>query len=134
MLDGSIHLVFGDEERRFRLGMAQLLTLEEKCDSAFAELHDRLMEGRWSVTDVTETLRLGLVGADVDPREAKALVERYATPGHLEPASVVAFYVVAAALNAPKTYAKLGKAVTAGGADGAASASPPPLSTETASS
>ncbi|MBD3847109.1 gene transfer agent family protein [Bosea sp. SSUT16] len=108
-LDGSVVLPFGEEERLFRLGMDQLFALEQKRDCGFALLHDRLMRGGWSIADVSETLRLGLVGAGMELRPAKELVDRYCVPGRLEACATLAFYVLAVVMDAPKALAILGK-------------------------
>jgi len=132
-LDGSIEIFWAGDLRVFRLPIAQLLALEEKRDSALAEIHGRLMRGVWSLRDVTETLRLGLIGADVDARHAAKLVEEHCVDGRIEAAALVAFYALTAALDAPKAVA-LAKGDEPG-KDRAetdpneANASPPPLST-----
>lgn len=123
-LESSILLPFGEEERLFRLGMDQLFALEQKRDCAFAVLHDRLMRGGWSIADVSETLRLGLVGGGMDVREAKTLVEHFCRPGRMEECATLAFYVLAVVMNAPKTLRILGKAGAAMDASGATDASP----------
>lgn len=129
-LDGSILLPFGEEERLFRLGMDQLFALEEKCGSPFAELHDRLMERRWSVREVSEVLRLGLIGGGLEPRAAKELVERACVPGRIEVCATLAFYVLAVVMDAPKALRViLGKDVAAVDASGATGASPSSPST-----
>lgn len=126
-LDGSILLPFGEEERLFRLGMDQLFALEEKRGCAFAELHDRLMRGAWSIADVVETLRLGLIGGGMELRTARELVERCCLPGRIEACATLAFHVLAVVMDAPRALRVLGKggaAVDASGATGASPSSP----------
>lgn len=127
-LDGSIEIAWGGDLRLFRLPIAQLLALEEKRDLAVAVIHARLMRAEYAVADVTETLRLGLMGAGVDAREAGRLVETHCGSGQIEAGSVVAFYVLTAALDAPKALVLAGKA-QAGTDETEASAFPSPPST-----
>ena len=130
--DGSIVLPFGDEERLFRLGIDQILSLEEKRDCGVAVLYGRLMEQAWALPDITEIIRLGLIGGGMEIRAAKALVERCCVPGYLKPAGLLAFHILAATLDAPTAWTLLGKAPPAGDASEATSAFPPPSSTEPA--
>jgi hypothetical protein len=127
--DGSIMLALGDEERLFRLGIDQILSLEEKRDSAVAAIYGRLMHQAWFLADVTEVIRLGLIGGGTEVRVAKALVERHCEPGSLDTAALLAFHILATTLDAPKAWQVLGKQPTAGDASEATSASPPPSST-----
>lgn len=72
---------FGDGKYRFRLGLAQLAELETKTGAALGALHARVLQGRyfkvgdeegesigdpregaWHIRDLTETIRLALIG------------------------------------------------------------------------
>jgi hypothetical protein len=75
--DATIIADWGDGEHRFRLGLAQLLELQEKTGVGPMELFFRVRSMRWRVEDITETLRLGLVGGGLKPADAVALVRRY---------------------------------------------------------
>ena len=57
----SIPLPFGDGEYIFALPIKQIVALEAKAGPIDAVKH-RLIEGGWSVLDITETLRHGLIG------------------------------------------------------------------------
>lgn len=101
MAQTEITLAFADGEYRFRLGLAQIAAIEEKC-GPIGEVFARLMKGRYLVngqplgataeagfklSDVLEPVRQGLIGgggglADglevpVSPPKANALVELY---------------------------------------------------------
>lgn len=76
----EVVLDFGDGEYLFRLNVKQIVELEEKCLAAFAVVHARLWNGIWTVNDVTETIRLGLIGGGMDPAKARKLTERYGVP------------------------------------------------------
>jgi Phage tail tube protein, GTA-gp10 len=129
--DGSVTLAWGDsEERKFRLSIAALIELQEKCKAGPPEILDRLLSGRWKVEDIRETLRLGLVGGGAKPEEALALRARYVDT-RLQESALVAQAVLMAALVGVKDD-PVGKREAVPDATGATVASPPPLSTEPA--
>lgn len=101
MAQTEITLAFADGEYRFRLGLAQIHAIEEKC-GPIGEVFARLLKGRYLVdgqplgstreagfklADVLETVRQGLIGGagglvdgaevSVSPPKANALVELY---------------------------------------------------------
>lgn len=98
----EVELPFADGAYRFRLGMAQILELERKCDIGIGGLHARILRGRFGTTkqsfgvpdqadyrisDLVETVRQGLIGGgggtvdEVDikmsPTLATKLIEAY---------------------------------------------------------
>lgn len=85
--DGSVELVFGGDLRRFRLGIAELIALQEKRGSGPMEIVGRLRFGTWLVQDIQETIRIGLIGAGTGkPEEAAAartLVEANVSPPNI---------------------------------------------------
>ena len=98
-MQNSVELDFADGRYLFKLGMRQICELEEKCKCGIGEIAARCLSGyhgdlgaetadlKFSVYDVTETIRLGLIGGKtgwvdgaeiaVKPHDAKALVDRY---------------------------------------------------------
>ena len=98
-MQNSVELDFADGRYLFKLGMRQICELEEKCKCGIGEIAARCLSGyhgdlgaetadlKFSVYDVTETIRLGLVGGKtgwvnddeiiVKPHDAKAMVDRY---------------------------------------------------------
>jgi hypothetical protein len=78
--DGSVMLVWGDGERRFRLAIGQLRELEEKCRAGSQEIFLRMAQGKWRIDDIRETLRLGLIGGGTPPTDAHMLIVRYFDP------------------------------------------------------
>lgn len=129
--DGRIDVLFAGDERTFRLAIDQLLALEEKCQCGAAEILWRLQNQRWHVRDVRETIRLGLVGAGVDPKFALRLVDEHAGDGRLLDCVLTASYILMAALMGDPRE-KVGKEEAAGDASEAMDASPPPRSVEPA--
>lgn len=75
---GDVTLVWADGEYTFRLAIAQLRELQEKCDAGPLELYRRMLIGNWRLDDIRETIRLGLIGGgQVPPAAALKLVIRY---------------------------------------------------------
>ena len=72
-------VVFADGEYDFRLGWGQLVELQERCNAGPHFILNRLHTGAWLVEDISETIRLGLLGADKElkPSVATELVRRY---------------------------------------------------------
>lgn len=73
----EVTLKWGDADHQFRLGIGQLRELQEKCDAGPAEIFRRLTVGTWRIDDLREPIRLGLIGAGLEPVKALTLVERY---------------------------------------------------------
>lgn len=65
------------EAQEFFLGFGELQELQELCDAGPQTILRRLVSGDWFVNDVSETIRLGLIGAGVAPLEALKIVKRY---------------------------------------------------------
>lgn len=129
--DGSISLVWGDGEHRFRLPIGQLRELQEKCAAGPAEIVERLTAGRWRVDDVRETIRLGLIGGGMAPGEAYTLTVRYVDERpwleNVAPAQAVLMAALVGVADEP-----VGKAGAAEAETGATDASPSPPSTASA--
>lgn len=126
--DGSIAIVWGDGEHRFRLPIGQLRELQEKCDAGPAFIHSRLAMGTWRIDDIRETLRLGLIGGGMPPDQAHVLTVRYVDARPLLENVPAAMSVLLAALvGAPDE--PVGNAVAAEALTEATDASPSPPST-----
>jgi len=103
----EIELEFADGRYLFRLGLSQIGELQTKCGAGLGAIFARVMAGRyiieatgasfgnpseaaWFSQDLTETIRLGLIGGGsgevngspvkVDPILARRLVETYGPP------------------------------------------------------
>lgn len=69
---------FGDAEHVFKLDPAMIVELERKASAGIGLIARRFLAAEFTHTDLTETLRLGLVGGGMDPQDAAALVDLYA--------------------------------------------------------
>lgn len=95
----TIENVFvGEGHFDLALRIGELITLQEKTGVGPYVLANRLIAGEWRVEDVTETIRLGLIGGGMDNRAAYDLVTRNITPGNIYPYAVTAGEVVLAAI------------------------------------
>lgn len=77
MRNARITEYFGDSEYDFRLAYGQLLELQEKTGVGPFALYKRFMNDEWGVADIFETIRLGLIGGGMIPREAFRLSKKY---------------------------------------------------------
>lgn len=75
--DGSIQLDFGGKDRKFRLGIKELIELQEVTSCGPEFLINRFIDGNWKVQNVRQVIRIGLIGGGSDPREAEAICRRY---------------------------------------------------------
>lgn len=70
----EVALLFGGEERVFRLPIGRIRAVQAKCDAGPMELLQRYMTGRWRLDDLREVLLQGLVGGGMDQSAATRLV------------------------------------------------------------
>lgn len=77
MRNARITEYFGDSEYDFRLAYGQLLELQEKTGMGPFALYRRFIADDWGVADIFETIRLGLIGGGMIPREAFRLSKKY---------------------------------------------------------
>ena len=73
------HQFFGDAERSFALTPELIVDLERITGSGIGGLCQRLFRSDFRHADVTETIRLALIGGGEKPEDAAALVAAYAT-------------------------------------------------------
>lgn len=96
--NGSCDLVWAGDSRTFRLGIGELLALQDRLDAGPAEIAARLRAGTWRVQDVQETFRISLIGAGEDAKKAKALVDEYIVPGKIQGHVLMAWAIIINAL------------------------------------
>jgi hypothetical protein len=69
---------FGDAEYAFRLTPALITELEGKCGTGIGALSSRVFNRQFAQTDLTETIRLALIGGGAAPKRAGELIAAYA--------------------------------------------------------
>lgn len=72
----------GDGYYDLCLRIGELVTLQEKLGVGPYVLAQRFLAGEWLVQDVTETIRLGLIGGGMDQRKAFDHVKQNVIEGH----------------------------------------------------
>ncbi len=98
---GTVAIVWANGENEFCLAKIGLMTaLEEKTGVPIAQVFARLLEGRWGIQDVRETIRLGLMGGGMPPNEALQAVKTHVdeNPNGLTPSVLVAVEVLKAVM------------------------------------
>lgn len=75
--DASIDITWADGDFRFRLAWGQLVELQERCNSGPYVVLNRLYDGQWRMEDITNVIRLGLIGGGMSPTEALGKVRTY---------------------------------------------------------
>ncbi|WAP67231.1 gene transfer agent family protein [Jiella pelagia] len=73
----NVDLTCWDGTYTFKLGIAQIELLQEKCDAGPQHIFSRLGDGTWKIQDIRETLRLGLIGAGMKQQQALELIVRH---------------------------------------------------------
>jgi hypothetical protein len=77
MADTSVTMFFGDSEHKFHLTDPMIDELQRKCGSGIGVIATRLFTQQFSLSDITETIRLGLIGGGCNPEIAKAMIDAY---------------------------------------------------------
>jgi len=71
----KVTLTWQGGEHDFALPIGQLRALQDRCDAGPGFVLQRLSTSQWRIEDVTETIRLALMGGGMDRKEASKLVE-----------------------------------------------------------
>ena len=78
-----IRKFFGEGERDFALPAKWILELERTTGTGIGELFPKLTAGSFRLVEITETIRLAMIGAGTPPQDAAHLVAAYvATEGN----------------------------------------------------
>lgn len=75
--DASIDLDWADGTYAFRLAWGELEKLQEACDAGPYVILNRLNDGSWRVGDISNTIRLGLIGGGMAPVDALTKTREY---------------------------------------------------------
>jgi len=119
--DARIELDWADGTYAFRLAWGQLAELQEQCDAGPYVVLNRLYSGQWRVEDISNVVRLGLIGGGMTPADALKKVRAYVEARPPLENVLVAQAILAAGLQgAPEE--KLGEAE--GEAENASTTSP----------
>lgn len=75
--DARIELDWADGTHSFRLAWGQLIELQEQCGAGPYVVLQRLATGQWKMQDISQVIRLGLIGGGMEPAKALKLVRDY---------------------------------------------------------
>lgn len=73
----SVKLDWGGAKRKFALPNAQAFELEKESGVGIVVLHARLRAGAWSLVDLRNIMRRGLIGGSATAPEADKLLAEY---------------------------------------------------------
>lgn len=109
-------LDWADGSHSFRLAWGELRQLQEACDAGPFVVLTRLGQGAWRVEDISQTIRLGLIGAGTPPADALKLVRDYVESRPPMENLMLARGILMAALHGPpeETPGKASRRPTAG--------------------
>lgn len=97
---GAIELDWADGTYTFRLGLSEIEELERKRDLGIFQIVGRLAPDvrECRLSDISEVIRLGLIGGGMKPVEALAKVRRYVDERPIDESRDVAYAIALAAL------------------------------------
>lgn len=72
-----LRMFFGDAEHTLTLTPPLILELERTTGAGIGRLCSRLFAREFDYRDVTETIRLSLIGAGMDPKRAAEMIDIY---------------------------------------------------------
>lgn len=67
----------GDGDYQFKLTPTAVIELESKCGAGIGTICSRVFARQFAQTDISETIRLALVGSGTAPKRAAELVALY---------------------------------------------------------
>ncbi len=98
MRDARLEQPFADGEYTFRLSWGGLIELQEKTGTGPYVILNRLQSMNFMVQDISEIIRIGLIGGGMVPIEALKMVKRYVLERPPMESYQLAFAVLAAGL------------------------------------
>lgn len=93
---------FGDAEYPFALPDDMIAELERKTGVGIGALYMRAVKMAFNLADLSETIRLGLIGGGMAPQDAKALTDTYAKNSPIDTLYALALDVLDARWTDPK--------------------------------
>jgi hypothetical protein len=88
----------GEDDFDLCLRTGELIDLSEIRDCGPSLILDRLRTNTWYIQDVTETIRLALIGGGMGPRDAAKLVSRSVKEAYFQEYMTIAIECLFAAL------------------------------------
>jgi hypothetical protein len=98
---GTVRLIWsGGEDDFCAAKIGTLLAIEDRCGSGVGAVYQRIVDGSWKVYDISEVIRLSLIGAGMSAEDAKKKTDAHVlqNPNGLAPSLLVSMRVLEAAL------------------------------------
>lgn len=92
----------GDQVHTFLLPLKRSEELQIKLNAGPMTVLNRLVDGSWRIEDVTETIRLALIGGGMGPADAAQFISRYVDEQPLNEMLGAAVVILSATLNGRK--------------------------------
>lgn len=108
-------LDWADGTYEFALRWGELVQLQEACDAGPFVILARLGANQWRMEDISNVIRLGLIGGGVEPSKALGLVRNYVeSRPPLENASLARAILEVSVMGAPDERDEPGEALAPG--------------------
>ena len=90
----------GGEDDFCAAKIGTLLAIEERCGVGVGAVYQRIVSGSWKVYDISEVIRLGLIGAGMSAEDAKKKTDVHVlqNPNGLAPSLLISMRILEAAL------------------------------------
>ncbi|OCJ05247.1 hypothetical protein A6U87_14660 [Rhizobium sp. AC44/96] len=85
---------FGDQQRDFVLTAPMVLELERVTGSGIGSIIKRVIARDYTASEITQTIRLALIGGGTSPEDADALIRAYVHPRPLAEAYSLALEIL----------------------------------------
>jgi hypothetical protein len=98
---GTVRIFWsGGEDDFCAAKIGTLLAIEDRCGSGVGAIYQRIINGDWKVYDVSEVIRLALIGAGMSAEDAKKKTDVHVlqNPNGLAPSLLVSMKILEAAL------------------------------------
>jgi hypothetical protein len=98
---GTVRIAWsGGEDDFCAAKIGTLLAIEERCGSGVGAIYQRIVDGSWKVYDISEVIRLALIGAGMKAEDAKKKTDIHVlqNPNGLAPSLLVSMRILEAAL------------------------------------
>lgn len=96
--DAKISMFVVDDYYDLCLKLGELKKLQEKREASPNLVYLRLHQGLWMIEDITETIRLGLIGGGMDNKAAYEFVNLHVREGYLYEFATIAKAILGAAV------------------------------------
>jgi len=112
----KVNLPFGGQKRVFQLDVPRLDELQELTDLGPEAMIRHIQNGDYKTREISETLRLGLIGGGMEPNAAAIMVERYGSGPYVMDCKSLAYLILMAAISGAPESQKDGEPGESGGA------------------